>query len=65
MRASPAMVTRRDLERRVWGDALPDSDTLRSHIYNLRKTVDKPFDSELIRTVQGRGYKLVDPADGI
>ena len=40
MRASPAVVSRRELERQVWGDILPDSDTLRSHLYNLRKIID-------------------------
>lgn len=63
MRASPSVVSRHDLERRVWGDILPDSDTLRSHLYNLRKVVDKPFKQQLIQTLQGRGYKLVD-SDG-
>jgi DNA-binding response OmpR family regulator len=28
----------------LWGDEEPESDALRSHIYNLRKMVDKPFD---------------------
>jgi len=59
MKASPAVVSRQDLERKVWGDILPDSDTLRSHMYNLRKTVDKPFDTNLLRTVQGLGYQLI------
>ena len=31
MRASPRVVSRQQLEREVWGDLLPDSDTLRSH----------------------------------
>ena len=60
MRASPAVVSRRDLERQVWGNVLPDSDTLRSHLYNLRKVIDKPFDRQLLHTVQGSGYKIVD-----
>jgi DNA-binding response OmpR family regulator len=60
MRASPAVVRRGDLERQVWGNILPDSDTLRSHIYNLRKIVDKPFDRQLVHTIQGSGYKIVD-----
>ena len=60
MRASPAVVSRRDLERQVWGSVLPDSDTLRSHLYNLRKVIDKPFDRQLLHTVQGSGYKIVD-----
>lgn len=60
MRASPAVVSRRELERQVWGDILPDSDTLRSHLYNLRKIVDKPFDRQLLHTTQGSGYRVVD-----
>ena len=64
MRASPAVVSRQELERKVWGDILPDSDTLRSHLYTLRKTIDKPFDSALLNTIQGRGYQLVAPEHG-
>ena len=60
MRASPAVVSRRELERQVWGDILPDSDTLRSHLYNLRKIIDKPFDRQLLHTIQGSGYRIVD-----
>ena len=60
MRASPAVVSRSELERQVWGDILPDSDTLRSHLYNLRKIIDKPFDKQLLHTIQGSGYKIVD-----
>lgn len=60
MRASPAVVSRRELERQVWGDILPDSDTLRSHLYNLRKIIDKPFDRQLLHTIQGSGYRVVD-----
>jgi len=60
MKASPAVVSRQELERNVWGDILPDSDTLRSHMYNLRKTVDKPFPTSLLKTVQGSGYQLIE-----
>ena len=42
----------------VWGDDLPDSDSLRSHLYNLRRIVDRPFEQELIQTIPGRGFKL-------
>ena len=43
MEASPAVVTRQELETRVWGEELPDSDSLRVHIHGLRAVVDKPF----------------------
>jgi len=58
MMASPRVVSRSDLERQVWGDILPDSDTLRSHLYNLRQVIDKPFDEPMLQTVQGSGYRL-------
>jgi DNA-binding response OmpR family regulator len=58
MRASPRVVSRQQLEREVWGDLLPDSDTLRSHLYALRKAIDKPFDRPLLHTIPGVGYRL-------
>jgi DNA-binding response OmpR family regulator len=61
MRASPRVVSRRELEREVWGDVLPDSDTLRSHLYNLRKTIDRPFDRPLLHTIQSLGYRIAEP----
>jgi DNA-binding response OmpR family regulator len=60
MRESPRVVSRRDIEREVWGDLLPDSDTLRSHLYNLRKVIDKPFTRQLLHTIHSAGYRLAD-----
>jgi len=60
MRESPRVVTRRDIEREIWGDELPESDTLRSHLYNLRKAVDRGFEKQLLHTVQTAGYRIVD-----
>jgi DNA-binding response OmpR family regulator len=64
MKASPNVISRRELERAVWGDVVPDSDALRSHLYNLRKVIDKPFDKPLLHTVAGMGYRLVELDDG-
>ena len=61
MEASPWVVSREELELRVWGEELPDSDSLRVHIHSLRAAVDKPFDVPLIHTRHGIGYRLVDP----
>lgn len=36
MQASPNVVSRNEIEETIWGDNLPNSDTLRSHIYLLR-----------------------------
>jgi DNA-binding response OmpR family regulator len=60
MEASPAVVPRMDLETRVWGEELPDSDSLRVHIHGLRAAVDKPFDKALIQTRHGIGYRIAD-----
>ena len=60
MRESPRVVSRRDIEREIWGDMLPDSDTLRSHLYNLRRVIDKPFASPLLHTIHSAGYRLAD-----
>lgn len=60
MREAPRVVSRRDIEREIWGDMLPDSDTLRSHLYNLRKVIDKPFQRALLHTVHSAGYRLAD-----
>ena len=60
MRASPRVVSRVELEREIWGEALPDSDTLRSHMYNLRKAIDRPFDHALLHTLTNTGYRLYD-----
>lgn len=63
MRASPRVVSRRELEKEVWGDVLPDSDTLRSHLYNLRKIIDKPYPRPLLHTLHGSGYRMIAPDD--
>ncbi|NII11420.1 response regulator transcription factor [Oleiagrimonas sp. C23AA] len=60
MRESPRVVSRRDIEREIWGDRLPDSDTLRSHLYGLRKIIDKPFERPLLHTIHSSGYRLAD-----
>ena len=62
MRESPRVVTRREIEGEIWGTSLPDSDTLRSHLYNLRKVIDKGFDTPLLHPVQSAGYRMADLA---
>ncbi len=52
------VVTREELERHIWGDALPDNDVLRTHIYSLRNIIDKPFAQKLLQTIHGTGYRL-------
>jgi len=61
MEASPNVVSRAELETEVWGEEMPDSDSLRVHIHSLRSAIDKPFGSNMIQTRHGIGYRLVEP----
>ena len=63
LQAHPNVVPRKEIEYALWGDMPPDSDALRSHIYALRRAVDKPFNRPLIQTVHGVGYRLVETDD--
>ncbi len=63
MQASPAAVTRQQLEHALWGDDPPDGDMLRSHVYELRLSVDGPFPVKLIQTLPRVGYRLAVPYD--
>ena len=65
MKRSPHVVRREVLEELLWGEDLPGSDSLRSHIHSLRHTIDKPFSSPLLHTVHGIGYSLKVSDHGI
>lgn len=58
MQAHPSVVSRSELCDKIWGDEHTDSDALRSHLYQLRKVIDKPFTSSLIKTMHGIGFCL-------
>ncbi|OUL56348.1 hypothetical protein B1199_16865 [Pseudoalteromonas ulvae] len=58
MQAHPRVVSRTELCDQIWGDDHTDSDALRSHLYQLRKIVDKPFTHPLIKTMHGIGFCL-------
>jgi DNA-binding response OmpR family regulator len=60
MESSPWVVPRHELELKVWGEEMPDSDSLRVHIHGLRATIDKPFNKSLIHTRHGIGYRIAD-----
>ncbi|MEM9604134.1 MAG: response regulator transcription factor [Pseudomonadota bacterium] len=60
MRASPAYVSRSVLEKRVWGRELAESDSLRTHVYTVRKALDKPYATALLHSAAGAGYRIFD-----
>jgi len=56
--AYPQVVSRSKLSQKLWGDEPTESDALRSHIYQLRNVLDKPFDYPMIKTMHGIGFVL-------
>ncbi|MBX3725566.1 MAG: response regulator transcription factor [Xanthomonadales bacterium] len=64
MRASPDVVARARLEETLWGDSPPDTDLLRSHMYELRRVVDAGSARPLVHTVPRVGYRLARLEDG-
>ena len=65
MQKSPHVLRREVLEEALWGDDCPDSDSLRSHVHQLRQVIDKPFAKPLLQTVHGVGYRLAEGRDGV
>ncbi|GHE30550.1 hypothetical protein GCM10007167_10690 [Vulcaniibacterium thermophilum] len=63
MSASPGSVDRRTLCDLLWGNALPDSDPLRMHVYELRRAIAEHFGTAPIETVRGVGYRFVTDCD--
>ncbi|MCD9095395.1 response regulator transcription factor [Luteimonas fraxinea] len=64
MRAHPRALTRQELLVEIWGAHLPESDSLRSHIYQLRKHLNAGFDEPLIETLPGAGMRFRAPRAG-
>ena len=64
MLASPNPVSREKLIQSVWGEEQPDSNSLKVHMFNLRKAVDgqgeKKHPIKLIHTLVGYGFALKD-----
>ena len=58
MQNADRVIPRQELIDHIWGDDPPDGDPLRVHIHNLRASIDKPFERELIHTVHGIGYRI-------
>jgi len=57
-RAYPNPVSKSRIMHEIWGDNPPGTNALKSHIYNLRAAIDKPFSNNVVRTIVNVGYKL-------
>jgi DNA-binding response OmpR family regulator len=58
LRAAPNVVQKSQLEQALWEGETSDSNALKVHLFNLRKTVDTSFDTPLIHTISGVGFAL-------
>lgn len=60
----PHAVSRSRLVQHVWGANPPDSDALKSHIYALRKALERAGGARMIETIPQLGYRLLLDAAG-
>lgn len=58
VREAPAVVSRRELGRRVWGDVVVSGQTVRQRVRLLRRALG---DGDYVATVKGVGYRLAEP----
>lgn len=58
MKKAPAMVSRQEVIDTIWGEEVPGSDALRSHVYGLRNAIDKGFAETRLETIHGQGYRI-------
>jgi DNA-binding response OmpR family regulator len=59
----PHGVARSALVQHVWGANPPDSDALKSHIYALRRALERAGGADTIATIPQLGYRLELDAD--
>lgn len=58
MRESPNAVSREKIMQHVWGDDAPDSNSLKVHIFNLRKQIDGEQEPHLVHTIPSFGFAI-------
>ncbi|PSW19968.1 DNA-binding response regulator [Photobacterium sanctipauli] len=63
MLRAPKVVSKDEIISALWGDDEPEGNVLRSHIYQLRHQIDKPFKHAYIKTVPKVGYQLCQEDD--
>lgn len=61
IKAYPHVLSYEQLQEGVWGEREVDMNTLRTHVYSLRKLLQQTFQYPMIRTLHGRGYRLIAP----
>lgn len=56
--AWPRAVSRSEIVDALWQGEASDADSLRTHIFQLRQQLDKPFEHAMLKTVHGVGFRL-------
>ncbi|WED24018.1 response regulator transcription factor [Vibrio sp. JC009] len=57
---APEVVSREEIVDEIWPEGDPGRDVLRSHIYQLRGLLDKPFSRPMLITIPKVGFRLED-----
>lgn len=63
IKAYPGFVSYEQILDRVWGGRETDMNTLRTHVYGLRKSLQDALGHPMIRTLHGRGYRFLPPGN--
>lgn len=61
IKAYPDLLSYTQIQNTVWGEREVDMNTLRTHVYSLRKLLQDTFQYPMIKTIHGRGYRLHPP----
>jgi len=60
MRRAPHLVRHAELAHALWGEGGGDIATLHTHLSVLRSIIDRPFNTHLLHTVHGFGYRIAE-----
>ncbi|MFC1233605.1 response regulator transcription factor [Vibrio sp. F74] len=58
LRNSPNPVSRTTITQVIWGDEQPESNSLKVHMFNLRKQLNSAGDNTVIHTIPGFGFSI-------
>ncbi|NIY82543.1 response regulator transcription factor [Vibrio hepatarius] len=57
-RKAPQVVSKQEIASLLWEEEEINTEALRVHIYHLRNQLDKPFSTQMLKTVPKQGFKL-------
>ena len=63
LRRAPHVVRHAELAHALWGETGGDVATLHTHLSMLRSIIDRPFETRLLHTVHGFGYRIAESPD--